>query len=145
MRRWRRECRYHSMLSSVRMTNGDRTPPRMKVDCHYSTRDGIVFYTLTATGIPGHDAPPVEEKLDLDASTFVDLGSGYAKDATQVVYFGEIIEGADAPSFTVLAGGYAKDAHEVYSDGSASDDPDGSFDAASFVAFGARYVADRRG
>ena len=81
----------------------------------------------------------------LDPATFRDLGSGYARDDARVVYFGDRIE-AEAASFVVLAGGFAKDRATVFLNGEAAETPDdGDWDAGSFVAFDASYVADRRG
>ena len=51
---------------------------------------------------------------DATASSFVDLGQGYAKDAFEVYYMGNKIEGATSKSFTVLKDGYAKDAFSAY-------------------------------
>lgn len=55
-----------------------------------------------------------DKKIDAIASSFVDLGGGYAKDAFNVFYFGEKIKGAMASNFTVLEGGYSKDSFNVY-------------------------------
>ena len=50
------------------------------------------------------------KKIDAQATTFVELGGGYAKDAFSVYYFGEKIKGSMAANFVILDGGYAKDA-----------------------------------
>ena len=48
------------------------------------------------------------KKIDAMASSFVDLGGGYAKDSFNVYYFGEKLKGCMASNFEVLEGGYAK-------------------------------------
>lgn len=54
------------------------------------------------------------KKIDAMASSFVDLGGGYAKDSFNVYYFGEKLKGCMASSFEILEGGYAKDSFNVY-------------------------------
>ena len=54
------------------------------------------------------------KKIDAMASSFVDLGGGYAKDAFNVFYFGDKLNGCMASAFQVLEGGYAKDSFNVY-------------------------------
>lgn len=54
------------------------------------------------------------KKLDAIASSFKEIGNGYAKDAFNVYYYGEKIEGASASTFKELGGGYCKDAFDVY-------------------------------
>lgn len=55
-----------------------------------------------------------DKKIDAMASSFVDLGGGYAKDSFNVYYFGEKIKGCMASNFEILEGGYAKDSFNVY-------------------------------
>ena len=55
-----------------------------------------------------------DKKIDAMASTFVDLGGGYAKDSFNVYYFGEKLKGCMASNFEILEGGYAKDSFNVY-------------------------------
>ncbi|APR87021.1 hypothetical protein A7982_12370 [Minicystis rosea] len=105
----------------------------------YSERDGAVVYTLSGFG------REVVGETALNPRTWRDLGDGYAKDAEHVLYNGDAIE-ADAASFVALGHGYAKDATAVFSQGAPATEPDdGPWDAPSFVVFGPRYVADRRG
>lgn len=54
------------------------------------------------------------KKIDAMASTFKEIGNGYAKDSFNVFYYGEKIEGATASSFKELGGGYSKDSFNVY-------------------------------
>ena len=54
------------------------------------------------------------KKLDAMASSFVDLGNGYAKDSFNVYYFGEKLSGCMASNFVILDGGYAKDSFNVF-------------------------------
>ncbi|MCP3100218.1 DKNYY domain-containing protein [Myxococcus sp. K15C18031901] len=102
----------------------------------YTERDGAVVCTLSGFGAE------VVVETTLDSKTWSELGDGYAKDATRVLYDGEDID-ADAASFVVLRHGYAKDAATVFSRGTPEETD--AWDAPSFVAFGRRYVADRRG
>ena len=55
-----------------------------------------------------------DKKIDAMASSFVELGGGYAKDAFNVYYYGEKLKGCMAANFELLEGGYAKDAFSVY-------------------------------
>ena len=55
-----------------------------------------------------------DKKIDAMASSFVDLGGGYAKDSFNVYYFGEKLKGCMASNFVILEGGYAKDSFSVY-------------------------------
>ena len=55
-----------------------------------------------------------DKKIDAMASSFVDLGGGYAKDSFNVYYFGEKLKGCMASNFEILEGGYAKDSFSVY-------------------------------
>ena len=55
-----------------------------------------------------------DKKIDAMASSFVDLGGGYAKDSFNVYYFGEKLKGCMASNFKVLEGGYAKDSFSVF-------------------------------
>ena len=55
-----------------------------------------------------------DKKIDAMASSFVDLGGGYAKDSFRVYYLGEMLKGCMASSFEILEGGYAKDSFNVY-------------------------------
>ena len=55
-----------------------------------------------------------DKKIDASASSFKDIGNGYAKDAFNVYYYGEKLKGAWASSFVVLEGGYSKDSFTVY-------------------------------
>ena len=48
------------------------------------------------------------------ASSFKDLGWGYAKDSFDVYYCGEKISGASTSSFKVLKDGYARDSFDAY-------------------------------
>ena len=54
------------------------------------------------------------KKLDAMASSFKELGGGYAKDAFNVFYYGEKVEGAMASSFKYTGDGYAEDAFDAY-------------------------------
>ena len=54
------------------------------------------------------------KKIDAMASSFVDLGGGYAKDSFNVYYFGEKLKGCMASNFEILEGGYAKDSFSVF-------------------------------
>ena len=55
-----------------------------------------------------------DKKIDAMASTFVELGGGYAKDSFNVYYFGEKLKGCMASNFEILEGGYAKDSFNVF-------------------------------
>ena len=55
-----------------------------------------------------------DKKIDAMASSFVDLGGGYAKDSFNVYYFGEKLKGCMASNFKILEGGYAKDSFNVF-------------------------------
>lgn len=106
----------------------------------YTIQDGVVFCAIEAYG------RAASFEVALDAATFVDLGGGYARDATRVAKNGEVLESADAASFVVLRGDWAKDATAVYVGGAEAEEPDeGPWDPPTFTAFGERYVADRRG
>lgn len=72
------------------------------------------------------------------ASSFKELGKGYAKDAFSVYYRGSKIAGAVASSFKVLDEGYTKDAFNVYYLGNKID---GAV-ASSFVVKGNGYAKD---
>ena len=54
------------------------------------------------------------KKLDAVASSFVELGGGYAKDAFNVFYYGEEVKGAWASSFKYTGNGYAEDSFDAY-------------------------------
>jgi DKNYY family len=109
-------------------------------DGRYAIRDGVVFCELELRG------QTASFEVELDAASFEDLGQGYARDAGRVVKNGEPLDDADAATFVVLRGDWAKDANAVYHAGAIAEEPeDGPWDSATFTAFGARYVADRRG
>lgn len=55
-----------------------------------------------------------DKKLDAMASTFKDLGGGYAKDSFRVFYCGEEVKGAMASSFKYTGDGYAEDTFDAY-------------------------------
>lgn len=55
-----------------------------------------------------------DKKLDAMASSFVELGGGYAKDAFNVYYYGEKVKGAWASSFKYTGNGYAQDSFDAY-------------------------------
>ena len=55
-----------------------------------------------------------DKKLDAMASSFVELGGGYAKDAFNVYYCGEKVKGAWASSFKYTGNGYAQDTFDAY-------------------------------
>ena len=55
-----------------------------------------------------------DKKIDAMASSFEDLGDGYAKDSFNVYYFGEKLKGCMASNFKILEGGYAKDRSHVW-------------------------------
>ena len=55
-----------------------------------------------------------DKKIDAMASSFVELGGGYAKDSFNVYYFGEKLKGCMASNFEILEGGYAKDSFNVF-------------------------------
>ena len=78
------------------------------------------------------------KKIDAMASSFVDLGGGYAKDSFNVYYFGEKLKGCMASSFEILEGGYAKDSFSVYYRGNKVD---GAM-ASSFKYMGNGYGQD---
>ena len=78
------------------------------------------------------------KKIDAMASSFVDLGGGYAKDSFNVYYFGEKLKGCMASSFEILEGGYAKDSFSVYYRGNKID---GAM-ASSFKYMGNGYGQD---
>ena len=66
----------------------------------YTIKGGVVYYN----GVKVKDAR---------ASSFKDLGWGYAKDTFDVYYCGKEID-ASSSSFKVLADGYAKDSFDVF-------------------------------
>ncbi len=53
-------------------------------------------------------------KLGAMASSFEELGGGYARDAFDVYYCGEKVKGAMASSFKYMGGGYGQDAFDAY-------------------------------
>lgn len=55
-----------------------------------------------------------EKKLDAMASSFVELGGGYAKDSFNVYYCGEKVKGAWASSFKYTGNGYGEDSFNAY-------------------------------
>ena len=55
-----------------------------------------------------------DKNIDAMASSFKEIGDGYAKDAFNVFYYGKKIDGASASTFKVLDGGYSKDAFNVF-------------------------------
>ena len=79
-----------------------------------------------------------DKKIDAMPSTFVELGSGYAKDAFNVYYFGDKLKGCMASSFEILEGGYAKDSFNAYYRGNKVE---GAF-APSFRYTGDGYAED---
>lgn len=106
---------------------------------YYAEREGAVICVIRGYG------NELIVETGLDPSTWRDLGDGYAQDPERVVYDGDPIDAA-ADSFVALGYGYAKDASTVLSRGKPALEPaEGPWDATSFRAFGARYVADRRG
>lgn len=54
------------------------------------------------------------KKIDAIASSFEDLGCGYARDAFNVFYYGERVDGAWAKSFKQTGNGYGEDQFNVY-------------------------------
>lgn len=79
-----------------------------------------------------------DRRIDAMASSFVDLGGGYAKDNLDVYYCGKKVRGPMASSFVVLGGGYAKDNLDVYYCG---EEIRGAM-ASSFVYEGNGYAKD---
>lgn len=79
------------------------------------------------------------KKIDAMASSFVDLGGGYAKDSFNVYYFGEKLKGCMASSFEILEGGYAKDSFNVFYHGNKVE---GAM-ASTFKSTGNGYGEDR--
>ena len=55
-----------------------------------------------------------DKKLDATASSFVELGGGYAKDSFNVYYCGEKVKGAWASSFKYTGNGYGEDSFDAY-------------------------------
>ena len=55
-----------------------------------------------------------DKKLDAIASSFKELGGGYARDSFNVYYCGEKVEGAWASSFKYTGEGYCEDSFNVY-------------------------------
>ena len=55
-----------------------------------------------------------DKKVDAMASSFEELGGGYAKDAFNVFYCGEKVEGAMVSSFKYTGDGYAEDSFDAY-------------------------------
>lgn len=55
-----------------------------------------------------------DRKLDAMASSFEDLGGGYAKDAFNVYYCGEKMKGVMASSFKYMGNGYGQDTFDAY-------------------------------
>ena len=55
-----------------------------------------------------------DKKIDAMASTFKEIGDGYAKDAFNVFYYGKKIEDANGSTFKLLEGGYSKDSFNVF-------------------------------
>ena len=55
-----------------------------------------------------------DKKIDAMASSFVDLGGGYAKDSFNVYYRGNKVEGAVASSFKYTGNGYGQDSFNAY-------------------------------
>jgi len=55
-----------------------------------------------------------DKKLDAMASSFVELGGGYAKDSFNVYYCGEKVKGAWASSFKYTGNGYGEDSFDAY-------------------------------
>ena len=53
-------------------------------------------------------------KLNAMASSFEELGGGYARDAFDVYYCGEKVKGAMASSFKYMGGGYGQDTFDAY-------------------------------
>jgi hypothetical protein len=79
-------------------------------------------------------------KLDgATASSFKDLGRGYAKDAFNVYYFGRKLEDATASSFLIMDGGYAKDSFNAYYHGKKLPDVSGT---SNFKYQGNGYATD---
>ena len=80
-----------------------------------------------------------DKKIDAMASTFVEIGEGYAKDSFNVYYFGEKLKGCMASTFEILEGGYAKDSFNVFYRGNKVE---GAM-ASSFKYTGNGYGEDR--
>ena len=55
-----------------------------------------------------------DKKIDAMASSFKEIGDGYAKDAFNVFYYGKKIDGASASTFKYTGDGYAQDAFNAY-------------------------------
>lgn len=79
-----------------------------------------------------------DKKIDAVASSFKEIGGGYAKDAFNVFLYGKKIDGATAATFKVLEGGYAKDAFNVFYYGMKVD----GATASSFKYTGDGYAED---
>ena len=62
------------------------------------------------------------KEIDASTSSFKVLEDGYAKNAFDVFYFGKEVKGARASSFKVLGNGYAKDSFDTYFQGKKIDD-----------------------
>ena len=54
------------------------------------------------------------KEIDASSTSFKVLEDGYAKDSFDVFYRGKEVKGASPSSFKVLGGGYAKDAFDIY-------------------------------
>jgi len=79
-----------------------------------------------------------DKKIDAMASSFKEIGDGYAKDSFSVFYFGKKIEGASASTFKILDDGYSKDSFNVYYSGTKVKDAS----ASSFKVTGEGYAQD---
>ena len=55
-----------------------------------------------------------DKKIDAMASSFKEIGDGYAKDAFNVFYYGKKVDGASASTFKHTGDGYAQDAFNAY-------------------------------
>ena len=87
----RSSWRYHG--------HGERNDPAPEHRGYYKTQFNVYYG---------------DKKIDAMASTFVELGEGYAKDSFNVYYFGEKLKGCMAANFQILEGGYAKDSFSVF-------------------------------
>ena len=62
------------------------------------------------------------KEIDASTTNFKVLEDGYAKNSFDVFYLGKEVKGASASSFKVLSNGYAKDSFDTYYNGKKIDD-----------------------
>ena len=108
--------RYNVYLNGRVLENVDPSTFRLKERSSWRHRETTEEEPVARKGYfkTGMNVYYGDKKLDAMASSFEDLGGGYAKDSFSVYYYGEKVKGAMASSFKYMGGGYGQDAFDAY-------------------------------